>query len=448
MKKKYNIVFISDLEHSAPRISNFIHYLSKDKNLNVFLVGADYSDFLSDNDLPVDFNSDVKKYLFKRQFKLMSVIRKIYLKLIKSNTIQVQKTNKTNNSQVQKTNKNKNLSSFKFQLKKIIVRIKTIFVNIYLRLNFPDQYIYTLYKYINIYKKHFKDVDTLIISSSPYPTSHIAAYCIKKRFKNVKWIADYRDMWTYNHNYSFGTLRKMVDYKLEKLVIKKCDYITTVSKPWALKLSNSFDKKTNIIPNGFSKIKNHDKKFELLSENSNKIYFLYVGTISFNIHDVEMFLTGIRKFIKEHPSKLVEVHFCGNYSDFLDILVKKHDLNGIVKQIGRFTRNEVNQMQKTYDYLFFFDCLIDDGVLLLKFFEYINANRPILAFGKNELSESGKILKKLSRGIYFKSNNDFYHFLKNMSLRNKEFVLKSEENEEYSYETQSLKLKNLIKKIY
>ena len=84
MKKKYNIVFISDLEHSAPRISNFIHYLSKDKNLNVFLVGADYSDFLSDNDLPVDFNSDVKKYLFKRQFKLMSVIRKIYLKLIKS----------------------------------------------------------------------------------------------------------------------------------------------------------------------------------------------------------------------------------------------------------------------------------------------------------------------------------------------------------------------------
>ena len=123
-------------------------------------------------------------------------------------------------------------------------------------------------------------------------------------------------------------------------------------------------------------------------------------------------------------------------------------MNGIVKQIGKFTRNEVNQMQKTYDYLFYFDCLIDDGVLLLKFFEYINANRPILAFGNNELSESGKILKKLSRGIYFKSNNDFYHFLKNMSLKNKEFVLNSEENEEYSYETQSLKLKKLIKKIY
>ena len=439
MKKKYNIVFISDLEHSAPRISNFIHYLSKDDDLNVFLVGADYSDFLSDNDLPFDFNNDVKKYLFKRQFKLMSFIRKVYLKLIKSDN--------SHNKNISPNSNSRN-SGLKFLLKKIIVRIKIIFVNIYLRLNFPDQYIYTLYKYINIYKKHFKDVDTLIISSSPYPTSHIAAYCIKKRFKNVKWIADYRDMWTYNHNYSFGTLRKIVDYKLEKLIIKKCDYITTVSEPWASKLHNSFDKKTNIIPNGFSKIKNLDKNFQLLSNNSDKIYFLYVGTISFNIHDVEMFLTGLRKYIKEHPNKLVEVHFCGNYSDFLEILVKKHDLNVVVKQIGRFTRNQVNQMQKTYDYLFYFDCLVDDGVLLLKFFEYINANRPILAFGRNELSESGKILKKLRRGIYFKSNNDFYHFLKSISLNNEKFVLNSEENEEYSYETQSLKLKNLIKKIY
>ena len=441
MKKKYNIVFISDLEHSAPRISNFIHYLSKDDDLNVFLIGADYTNFLSTNDLPIDFNNDVKKYLFKRQFNLMSLIRKIYLKLIKSNNSQNKNTNISSNS------KSRNFS-FKFLLKKIIVRIKMIFVNIYLRLNFPDQYIYTLYKYINIYKKYFKDVDTIIISSSPYPTSHIAAFCIKKRFKNVKWIADYRDMWTYNHNYSFGTMRKMIDYKLEKFIIQKCDYITTVSEPWALKLSKSFDKKTDIIPNGFSKIKNYDTKFDLLSVNSNKIYFLYVGTISFNIHDVEMFLAGIRKFVKEDSSKLVEVHFCGNYSDSLDVLIEKYDLNVVVKQIGRFTRNDVIQMQKTYDYLFYFDCLIDDGVLLLKFFEYIYANRPILAFGNNEISESGKILKKLSRGEYFKSGDDFHHFLKNISLKSNEFILNNEENEEYSYEAQSLKLKKLIKKLY
>lgn len=445
MNKKYNVVFVTDLEHSAPRISNFLHYLSKDNDLNVFLIGADYSDFLSANDLPVDFNNDFKKYLFNRQFNLMSYLRKIYLKLIKSNNSQVQKIN---NSQVYKTNKIKNLHSFKFQLKKIIVRIKTIFVNIFLRFNFPDQYIYTLYKYIKIYKKYFKDLDTVIISSSPYPTSHIAAFCIKKRFKNVKWIADYRDMWTYNHNYSFGTMRKMIDYKLEKFIIQKCDYITTVSEPWALKLSKSFEKKTDIIPNGFSKIENYDTKSDLLSTNSNKIYFLYVGTISFNIHDVEMFLSGIRKFINENSSKLVEVHFCGNYSDLLDVLIKKYDLNVVVKQIGRFTRNDVILMQKTYDYLFYFDCLIDDGVLLLKFFEYIYANRPILAFGNNEVSESGKILKKLRRGEYFKSSNDFHYFLKNISLHKNEFILNNEENEEYSYETQSLKLNKLIKKIH
>lgn len=435
MEKKYNIVFITDLEHSAPRVSNFIHYLSKDKELNVSLIGADYSRFLEADDLPINFNDGVDHYLFRRRFRLMTFLRKIYLKssgVVKSENLDLNSTN----------------SSFKFQIKKTIVSIKTIFVNTFLRLNFPDQYIYSVFKYVKTYRKCFKDKETVVISSSPYPTSHIAAYIIKRRFKNVKWIADYRDMWTFNHNYSFGNVRKLLDFKLEKYIIKRCDQITTVCEPWGLRLSETFNKEVIIIPNGYSKVQNQPVEVELLSSKSNKIYLLYVGTISFNIHNVEMFLSGIRKLVKSNPDKSVEAHFCGNYSDVLDVLIENYQLKGVVKQIGRFTRNEVIQKQKKYDFLFYFDCLIDDGVLLLKFFEYIHANRPILAFGNNEFSESGKILRKLKRGVYFKSSNEFHEFLKNYILSHHEFFLNSEQNEEYSYETQSEKLKSIIKTLH
>ena len=84
-------------------------------------------------------------------------------------------------------------------------------------LSFPDQYFFTINNYINEFKKLKITGDILLISSSPYPTSHIAAYNIKTNSDmNIKWIADYRDLWSLNSNYSFNKLRLFFDKKYEK----------------------------------------------------------------------------------------------------------------------------------------------------------------------------------------------------------------------------------------
>ncbi len=427
MKKKYQIIFISDLEHSAPRISNFIHYLSKEKNFNISLIGSDYKNYLNNSDLPKNFEKNFKSYLFKRKINLMSWFKKYYVSKYQTKNITKEGTIKTDKS----------------SFRKIVIEVKSFLVNIYLRLNFPDQYFFTVFKYLSFYKKVFHGHDTIIISSSPYPSSHIAAFLIKKKYQNIKWIADYRDLWSFNHNYSFGFVRKKLDYCLEKTIIKKCDIITTVSKPWAYKLNKIFKKETHVIRNGFS-INKENKNIDLLSKNTNKKYFLYVGTISFNIHDVDMFFEGIRKYIENNGYNQLEIHFCGNYSDQLELLIRKYNLEKIVYQIGRFSRNDTILLQKKYDFLFYFDCLVDDGVLLLKFYEYINACRPILAFGNNSQSESSKILRLLNRGIYFKSAEMFNKFLIKMS-NDSNFNLEPQKNKNYSYKYQSEILKKLIK---
>ena len=45
-----------------------------------------------------------------------------------------------------------------------------------------------------------KNLDFILISSSPYPVSHCIAQQIKKNY-NLKWVADFRDPWSQNHNY-------------------------------------------------------------------------------------------------------------------------------------------------------------------------------------------------------------------------------------------------------
>ena len=50
-----------------------------------------------------------------------------------------------------------------------------------------------------------------IISSSPFPTVHRVASHIKKEL-DIPWIADFRDLWSQYHNYSFSKLRLIIDY--------------------------------------------------------------------------------------------------------------------------------------------------------------------------------------------------------------------------------------------
>ena len=55
----------------------------------------------------------------------------------------------------------------------------------------------------------------VLISSSPYPITHVIAHKFSKKY-NLKWIADFRDPWSQNHNYKMPIWRKKLDERLEK----------------------------------------------------------------------------------------------------------------------------------------------------------------------------------------------------------------------------------------
>lgn len=77
------------------------------------------------------------------------------------------------------------------------------------------------------------DVDA-IMSICPI-TSHIVASQLKQEYR-LKWICDLPDLWSLNHNYRYGRLRRWLDTRLELKVLANADILTTSSEPRAEQL--------------------------------------------------------------------------------------------------------------------------------------------------------------------------------------------------------------------
>ncbi len=433
---KLDIVFITDIEHSAPRISNFITNLKEDEELNIILIGANYTKILNANDLPEDFSQNITQFLFNRKLDIVAKFRNFYRNKYLYRNI-------PNDNKINLDNK----SSIFFKLKNYSVKL---FLSIFI----PDQYIFELFQYFKQFKNYLNTNENkiIIISSSPYSTCHIAASIIKRKYKNKKilWIADYRDLWSLNHNYPFSNIRKKIDKKLELYFLRNSDYLTTVSLHLSNQISAFLNKKTYIIPNGFSIYNKEKNKKSFIERKPNTRYFLHVGSIYFEKQDVVLLFDSISKNTLDKENDPFELHFSGNFSEKLEMLIRKYNLQNVVKQIGFFNRNDSNQMQLQYDYLFYFDWIDNEGVLPLKFYEYINSNRPIISIGNSPNSSTGLILKKLNRGVYLSTNEEIYEFFidsKKCSELTKNLSFNENHNYEYSFKNQSNKFSYLIKEI-
>ncbi len=67
-------------------------------------------------------------------------------------------------------------------------------------------------------------VDVIFSSSSPV-TCHLIAQKLKM-FSSVPWVADFRDLWTQDHYYRFGPVRRWIDRRLEKQTLSSANALT------------------------------------------------------------------------------------------------------------------------------------------------------------------------------------------------------------------------------
>jgi hypothetical protein len=204
--------------------------------------------------------------------------------------------------------------------KKVLRRIKNALV-------IPDMYYMWARKAgkygIDLMEKEKFDV---IFSMHEPPSSHLCAYNIKKKFRNIPWITYWSDPWLKDstREKSF-VIKKILEKNMEKDIVGLADkfiFVTDANKNEYLKdykaLSDGH-KKTFILNRGFD-AKLYDRLFHEAYPkliNKDKLNMIYTGEIFSKLRDIKPFIKAIEE-IKQEDIKAynsLNILFFGNIDD-------------------------------------------------------------------------------------------------------------------------------------
>ncbi|MBI2938162.1 MAG: glycosyltransferase [Thaumarchaeota archaeon] len=291
-------------------------------------------------------------------------------------------------------------------------------------------------------------VEVIISSSSPV-TSHIIAKDLKKHH-NLPWVADLRDLWSQNHNYPYGRLRRMVDRRLERRSLSTADALVTVSEPLVEQLKQIHkDKAIYPIYNGFD-----PDEFVAAKSLTAKFTVTYTGQIYPNKQDPVKLLKALKNVIADHAinPEDIEVRFYGYEEAWLTREIEAYGLTQVVKQYGQIPRKEAREKQRETQVLLlmnFEDPAERKAYISMKIFEYLAAKRPILLTGGLDGDPKEEMLKQTNSGVYTRETQEIEQALKTYYNEYKKkgnvtYTGNEQEINKYSYREMAKKFADIL----
>ena len=277
----------------------------------------------------------------------------------------------------------------------------------------PDTAMWWQKKAIKAGMKHISNNRTdVIFSSFGPPSSHIVASKLSKLSK-VPWVADYRDLWSWNHVQKRNKIIQFFEEKYERHIVEDAVYFTTVSQDLSDQLSCFLDvnDRVSVIHNGYD-----PEAYQILiPKKLNKFTISYTGNL-YPHQDPHPLLASIQKMKAETAldSNSFEVRFNGINLNNIEQLAKNYGVSDIVRCGGYVPHREAIQNQVDSDILLVFGWkqTHQKGILTGKLFEYLGAKRPILCIGPGN-DEIEKILQETNAGHYCRNEQETFDTLTN-----------------------------------
>ncbi|WP_085522148.1 glycosyltransferase [Tuberibacillus sp. Marseille-P3662] len=245
----------------------------------------------------------------------------------------------------------------------------------------PDEYIFwsvsAVSKALKYIKRH--PVDLCFVSGPAY-SSFVSGVLFSKLAK-IKLITDFRDPWIDSEFLEYKTNAHFaLNRWLEKQVVKQSEKVTTVSPAIKDMFSNRYleQNKFSVLFNGFDQDDLPERPLEIPGGGVIKpITITHTGTF-YGQKNPSTFLEGLSLFKQRHPKSDFVVNFVGGiHQEYLQY-ARDHELEVI--DTGRVTYSESLIHQQQGDALL----LIPGpgkGTITGKFFEYLNAKKPIFCVG-------------------------------------------------------------------
>lgn len=236
------------------------------------------------------------------------------------------------------------------------------------------------------------------IFSSYYPSSsHFIASRLQRR-TGIPWIAEFRDPWSFTPYSRKTWFSESVEKRIEERVMKNSCLLIAVSEPDTRQLEEIHHKKVAVIPNGFDE-KDYLEEIPLTS----KFTLTYTGNIYAGKRDPALLFEALNQMHNEGKIATddFEVRFFGGSSlNNLRPLIIKYHLEDIVKIYGFVPSRESiwKQKESTVLLLLSWNDPRDKATYTGKIFEYLGAQRPILAIGYKG-GNIDKLLRSSGTGV-------------------------------------------------
>lgn len=250
----------------------------------------------------------------------------------------------------------------------------------------PDPRVFWVKPSIRRLKKQIDFINPdAIITTGPPHSVHLIGLGLKKYFPKIKWIVDFRDPWSeidYLDNFYVTSLARKWQRKLERRVLDCADKILTVSPTWARDIQLNTKTPVECITNGYDEDDFSDLKNTI---SSNKFIISHVGMINSYRNPDELW-AAIEELCSELPDffKKLKIQLIGISDSGLGRGLDKYPK---VKEktvvLGYIPHDEVIQiyLQSSCLLLLLNNTKNSKGHIPGKFFEYLAAQRPILAIG-------------------------------------------------------------------
>jgi glycosyltransferase involved in cell wall biosynthesis len=276
-------------------------------------------------------------------------------------------------------------------------------LSVFIRGNFliPDPRMFWIrpsIKYLSQYLNE-NDIDA-IVSTGPPHSMHLIALGLKKRFPDIKWIADFRDPWTDIDFYDKLKLTNWADKKhkkLEREVLSKANHVVTVTPRWQEEFANIANRSIELVYNGFDHI-----DFENLSPDVDpKFSISHFGSFNKDRNPEGLWI-ALNKMLIEIPElkEYLSIQLIGQTDDSIIQSITKAGLDKFLTCTDFLPHNKgVALLKKSQVLLLPINNAPNAmGIIPGKMYEYIALNRPILAIGPPE-SDSAKIISETNSGI-------------------------------------------------
>ncbi|MEO0552462.1 MAG: hypothetical protein AAF149_04650 [Bacteroidota bacterium] len=303
---------------------------------------------------------------------------------------------------------------------------------------------HNLHSYAQKILESDKGIRHLLISANPYEQFYFG-YKLKKRFKYLKWIADYRDEWTTRESY--GTSRgkngivKFLEKRSEFKWLQNSDLVITTCNYFAKRIASHLDRTVNVIEHGVSV--QSLSPANTCAIDKEMFIIVYGGTLYSN-QPVERFLK-VWSVFKSGKSD-VEFILLGSKMDVsIEDRFQSVDMTS-VSITERLSKERSDIIQKKSAMLLLLPYIGMKGWPSSKLYHYLAYKRPIL-FYPNDHDIMEKVLLDTETGIIPKDDSDLLSALEAQYLFWKKGELAAVEPKNISRYTQRSRAEILAKNI-